>query len=193
MPTAPRGFTLVEALVALSITAIAGAVLLLSVDNVLSTTNDAVDRTIAQGMANQLIDEVVGLRYCESDNPHEFSLGPTGSENRGVKRDRYDDTDDFDGYEASPPRDRWGNSLGQMDNSGDGRPSALRSSTTEFQQWRQKIAVYYVSASNPDVRLPDWLPSDYRAVEVIIEREAPNGAVRPLAQVRRVFCYVPAQ
>jgi hypothetical protein len=46
----------------------AGAVLLLATEGVLKTTNDAVAQTIAQGMAAQLIDEVLGARYCAAAN-----------------------------------------------------------------------------------------------------------------------------
>ena len=185
------GFSLIEALVALSITAMAGSVLLLAVEGVLTTTNDAVDQTVAQGIAAQVIDEVLGSRYCAATNPYETTLGPTSTERRGVKRDRYNDTDDYNGYQATPPRNLWGVELGQGDNLGGNRPEALRNSLTQFQYWTQKIEVYYVSAADPTVRLSDNQPSDYRAVEVTIERAEPNGSVRPLAKVRRVFCYVP--
>lgn len=185
------GFSLIEALVALSITAMAGSVLLLAVEGVLGTTNDAVDQTIAQGMATQLIDEVLGKQYSEGSNPYETNLGPQPNEDKGEKRDRYDDTDDFDGYTASPPKDLSGVVLGQGDGNGGSRPPALRSPTSEFAKWRQKVEVYYVSAADPTLRLPDSQPSDYRAVEVTIERVEPNGSVRPLAKMRRVFCYVP--
>mgnify|MGYP003343051482 CR=1 FL=1 len=52
------GFSLIEALIALSITSIAGAVLLLSVQSSLDTTIEAVDKTIADGIAQQTIDEM---------------------------------------------------------------------------------------------------------------------------------------
>ena len=41
-----------------------------------------------------------------------------------------------------------------------------------------------------EVGLPVIFGAD-RAVEVTIERTEPNGAVRPLAVMRRVYCYVP--
>ena len=47
------GFSLIEALLALTITALAGSVLLLSVDTSLDTTTQAVERTIADGIAQQ--------------------------------------------------------------------------------------------------------------------------------------------
>jgi type II secretory pathway pseudopilin PulG len=185
------GFTLIEAMVSLSVVAMAGSVMLLAVEGVLSTTNDAVDQTIAEGMAMQLIDEVLGCRFSETPNAWETTLGPSTTEFRGHKRDRFNDTDDFDGFVTSPPRDSYAVLLGQGDYRGNSRPTALCNSNTEFQNWRQKIEVYYVSESDPRIRLPDHQPSDFRAVEVTIERIEPNGAARPLANLRRVFCYVP--
>ncbi len=45
-----RGFSLIEALIALSITALAGAVLLLSVESSLQTSTAAVEQTVAEGL-----------------------------------------------------------------------------------------------------------------------------------------------
>lgn len=184
------GFSLIEAMVALSITTMAGAVLLLATEGVLQTTNDAVDQTIAQGMAIQLIDEVLGARYAAADNPHETTLGPSSYEKQGAQRNLFNDTDDFNGYLASPPRDRDGKPLGQGNAEGGNRHASLRSPGSDFQNWRQRIEVYYVDPNNPSVRRPNSSPTDYRAVEVTIERIEPNGSVRPLAKMRRVFCHV---
>lgn len=186
-----RAFSLIEAMVALSITAMAGAVLLLATEGVLKVTNDAVAQTVAQGMAAQLIDEVLGARYCATTNPYETSLSASAWEKSGPGRSRYNDTDDFNKYSAAPPVDMWGKSLGQGDDSGGMRHPELRSSSTEFQDWRQTIEVYYVDPSDPSVRRADSQPTDYRAVEVTISRTEANGSIRPLAKMRRVFCYVP--
>jgi type II secretory pathway pseudopilin PulG len=196
-PNHRQAFSLIEAMVALSITAMAGAVLLLTTEGVLKTTNDAVAQTIAQGMAAQLIDEVLGARYATGNDPYETSLSASAYEKAGVGRERFNDTDDYNGHTSSPPTDPWGIPLGQGagDTNGDGvgelRHPALRSPGDDFRKWRQKIEVYYVDPANPSIRKPNTQPTDYRAVEVTIERIEPNGAVRPLAKMRRVFCYVP--
>jgi type II secretory pathway pseudopilin PulG len=189
--TQRTAFSLIEAMVALSITAMAGAVLLLATQGVLETTNDAVAQTIAQGMATQLIDEVLGARYCGGTDPYETTLGGSASERAGGNRDRFNDTDDYDDFSAQPPEDTYGNALGQGDWNGNFRHPALRSPGDPFNQWRHRIEVYYVNPSDPTVRRPDSQPTDYRAVEVTIERIENDGAVRPLCTMRRVFCYVP--
>jgi hypothetical protein len=143
-------------------------------------------------MAAQLIDEVLGARYCEvADDPYQVSLGPNNVEAAGDGRSRYNDTDDYHNFTAMPPEDPFGQPLGQGDESGDPRHPALRSPGNDFSSWRQRIEVYYVDPADPTVRRASTQPSDYRAVEVTIERIEPNGSVRPLATQRRVFCYVP--
>jgi type II secretory pathway pseudopilin PulG len=183
------GFTLIEAMVALSITAMAGAVLLLCTQGVLQTTNDCVDQTIAQGMAMQLIDEVMGARYSPDSDPYPTTLAPTVYERAGSGRERFNDTGDWHGLVVSPPQDYFGRPLGQGDGAGYVRHSALQASPTTFANWRQNVRVYYVNENNPRNEHPN--PTNYRAVEVTIERVEPDGDIRPLARVRRVFCYVP--
>lgn len=185
-------FSLIEAMVALSITAMAGAVLLLATEGVLETTNDAVAQTIAQGMAAQLIDEVIGARYHEpGDSPYSTSLTANSYERGGTGRERYNDADDYNGYISTPPKDLYGRELGKGAEDGRLRNVNFRAPGQDFTKWTQRIEVYYVSATNPTLRRPASQPTDYRAVEVTIERKEPNGSVRPLAKLRRVFCYVP--
>ncbi len=187
-----KGFSLVEAMVALSITAMAGSVLLLATEGVLKTTNDAVAQTTAQGMAAQLIDEVMGARYhAATGNPYETVLSASVYEKSGSGRERYDDTDDFNNYSASPPLDTYGVELGKGDDYGGNRHPNFRSPGDDFANWRQRVVVYYVDPSDPTRRLPGFQTSDYRAVEVTIERTESNGGIRPLAKLRRVYCYVP--
>lgn len=185
-------FSLVEAMVALSITAMAGAVLLLATEGVLKTTNDAVAQTIAQGMAAQLIDEVLGARYHDPASTYdETSLTANTYEKNGLGRERYNDTDDYNGVLTRPPKDSYGIVLGKGDDIGGYRHPAFQSPGQDFSTWRQKIEIYYVDPANPKVRRLNSQPTDYRAVEVTIERIETNGSVRPLAKLRRVFCYVP--
>jgi type II secretory pathway pseudopilin PulG len=191
--TPPRlGFSLIEAIVALSITAMAGAVLLLATEGVLKTTNDAVAQTIAQGMAAQLIDEVLGARYNEPDvSPYQTSLGPNSAELAGNGRERFNDSDDYHNFLAQPPIDCWGKAVGTGNDAGGLRHPAFAPPGDDFANWRQRIEVFYVNAADPSIRLTGSNTSDYRAVEVTIERIEPNGSIRPLAKQRRVFCYVP--
>jgi hypothetical protein len=122
--------------------------------------------------------------------PYESSLGPEAGESSGVSRVKFDDADDYNGYLAAPPVDFWGDVLGSGGSS-TGRHPSLANQGNDFSAWRQRIEVYYVDPANPQTRRANNQPSDYRAVEVTIERIETNGSIRPLATARRVFCYVP--
>jgi prepilin-type N-terminal cleavage/methylation domain-containing protein len=188
----PRGFSLVEALVALSIVTIAGAALLVQVGGESRFSVESVDYTVAQGIAQQLMDEIAGCKYVsDSQAPTSNVFGPTAWELAGVGRQRYDDIDDYDGYTASPPVDRYGVALGTNDAFGNMRHAQFRTAAGAFTGWRETVNVYYVSNADPSVRMAAGAPSNYRAVEVIITyTDAVEGAVE-LARLRRLFCYVP--
>jgi len=176
----------------MSITAIAAAALLLGITGGLQTTSDALEQEIARGMAQQLMDEVLGARYMAvGESPYNTHLSRSLYESLGSGRERYNDVDDYNGLRIQPPEDLWGVELGSDDGEGDLRHPAFRGPAGFFDQWRQKIDVYYVSPANPAVRLPAGEVSDYRAIEVRIDRVDPERGSRQLARLRRVVAYVP--
>jgi type II secretory pathway pseudopilin PulG len=194
--TAVRGrfsaFTLVEALVAIAMTAIAGSVLLLGTASSLQTSEDALQRTIANGMAQQLMDEALGGRYMEfGGSPYDAVPAPGGAELSGGGRRLYDDVGDFNGFRGQPPTDLYGVALGTDNGQGGQRPAAFQCPAGFFQNWRQEIDVYYVDGGNPAVRLAPGRTSDYRAVEVRVVYNDPSRGARELARIRRVVAYVP--
>ncbi len=189
----PAAFTLVEALVAISITAIGGTALLLGISSSLQTTDHALLETVATGMARQLLDEVVGSRYCAADggSPYQTYLGPSAYEADGEGRERYDDIDDFHGFRSRPPVDPWGVELGTDDGEGGQRLAAFRATARFFENWRQEIDVYYVDESDLSTRLGAGQVSDYRVVEVRIVLVDPDHGERVLAKANQVVAYVP--
>ncbi len=185
------GFTLIEALVAISLTAIAGSTLLLGVTTSLKTTDDTMRETIAQGMAQQLMDEAVGCRYMElGDTAYATTLGPGVLETVAGARKRFDDIGDFNGFRSQPPTDSYGIALGTDDGQGGQRNAAFRCDAGYFQNWRQEIDVYYVADSDLTARLPSGTTSDYRVVEVRIVYVDPDRGDRELAKIRQVVPYV---
>lgn len=198
----PRAaFTLIEALVSISITAIAGSVLLSGIGGSVQTASDALSQTVALGMAQQLMDEAIGNAYKEPGvgDPATLPLGPDGAEQNVGSRKLFDDTDDYNTLRSQPPTDFWGIELGKDDGTGVARhrnfwaPTTLfdngREEVIFFHGWRQEVDVYYVSESNLTTRLPAGQYSDYRIVEVRIVRDEPGGS-RELANLRRVVAYV---
>jgi type II secretory pathway pseudopilin PulG len=191
MRRATGGFTLVEALVAISIAAIAGSALLLGVSSSIQGADDAMRRTIAYGMAQQLMDEVVGSRYIPlGGNAYDTTIGPSAAKIAAGTRQAFDAIGDFNGYRCKPPKDPYGIALGADNGQGATRNAAFQCSGTFLQNWRQEVDVYYVSDTNLTTKLAAGQTSDYRAVEVrIVYDDSKSGPVT-LAKIRRVVTYL---
>jgi type II secretory pathway pseudopilin PulG len=187
------GFTLVEAMVSLSITAVAGSALLLGVASSMDTAHVIVEETIAAGLAQQLMDEVAGSRYAEAGSGgYQPTLGTEAGE-AGSNRERFDDLDDFNNAGFQPPCDYWGVTLGADDGEGGQRHPNFQVPPGYFDRWLEAAEVYYVSNADMTTRLPAGQTSDYRAVHVRVYLNDPEKGPRLRAELRRVFAYVPAQ
>ena len=185
-----RGFSLVEALVALTIMTMAGSVMLLAIESCLTTTSDAVDTLIADGMASQLLDEISVRRFmAPGDTPLSIS-GPNATESAGSGRERFNDLDDYRNVSSLPAKGMWGETLGTGNDSGSTRNANFCIPSTQFTNWRQRVDIYFVNATNHSQKLTSGT-SYYRAVEVNIERVNADGSVIPLAKRRRVYAYLP--
>ena len=185
-------FTLIEALAAIAVVAIAGSVLLLGTASSIQSTDDAMRRTIAYGMAQQLVDEVVGCRYMELGcSAHDTVLKPSAAKAAGGTREKFNDSDDFNGWRSQPPKDLYGITLGTDDGQGGQRSASFQCRSGFLQNWRQEIDVYYVNDTNLMTALPAGQTSDYRVVEVRIINNDPTRGPSELAKIRRVVTYVP--
>jgi prepilin-type N-terminal cleavage/methylation domain-containing protein len=187
----PQGFSLLEALVAITIMAIAGSAILWGVTSAVQATDDNLQQALAVGMAQQLMDEIIGARYhAVGSDAYEYPLSASSWEKNGQGRERYNDIDDYNGLRYEPPIEHHGTEIGMGDGTGDLRHPAFRVGHDYFNNWRQEIDVYYVDPDDFTRRLPPWSTSDYRAVEVRIVREVTGSDPRILAQLRQVVCYV---
>ena len=192
-----KGFTLIEAMLALSIVSIAGSAILVGLANSIDSTVESVDRTVALGMAQQLMHEIEGKRYAGAGlGPYQAasSFGANSTERAGLERERYDDLDDFDGYTTSAnsaPTDPWGIALGQDDADGDSRHTSFRIASDLYTDWRYDVQVYYVDPDDLSQSNSSGSTSDYRAVEVRVYIDDADGSAREIASLRKVFSYVP--
>jgi hypothetical protein len=185
---------MLEGAVAIFLASIAGSVLVLGTLSSASTTENTLNECIAMGMAQQLMDEVVGTRYClysatGADTAHDAVLAPIASHTCNGTRQLFTDNEDFNGFQSSPPVDAWGITLGTDDGSGGQRPANFQAPTARYANWQQKISVYYVS--EPNWATPATSPTNYRAVVVTISYLDPLRGLQPLATLRRVIGYVP--
>ncbi len=191
-PGTRRGFSLIEAMVAISIMAIAGSALLWGVSGAIQTTDDNLQQTLAIGMAQQLMDEIVGNRYhAIGGDGYEYPMSASSWEKSGLGRERYNDIDDFNGLRTSPPVEVYGTAVGKGDDTGEFRHPNFRVVHDYFKNWRQEVDVFYANPDNLSQNLSGGTTSDYRAIEVRIVREDPGLAPRVLAKLRQVVAYVP--
>src|SRR5262249_3311612 len=124
--TCRRGFTLIEALLATTLAAIAGTALLDGIYGSVENTRAAQEQTIAAGLAQQMMDEIAGKMYCAVRNqPYETTLGPSSTEQAGIGRSLYNDIDDYNGVRNAPPLDPWNISIGNDDGQGGTRYSSM--------------------------------------------------------------------
>ena len=118
---------MIEVMVAMLLMGIAGSVLVLGTGSSAQTTEDALNECIAMGMAQQLLDEVVGTRYSPysstgADTAHAATLGPSVAQVCNGTRQLFNDSGAFNGYQSTPPVDQWGVALGTDNGSGGQRP-----------------------------------------------------------------------
>jgi type II secretory pathway pseudopilin PulG len=181
----PGGFTLIEALVATTVTVLAGSAILLALESSLRSTEMAREQSIGQGIAQQLLDEVACAKYPPAGSaPQPPALGA------GSSRAAFDDIDDYHGY-SSVPADRWGRPLGTGGVGGTQRHPLLRLRDGYFSHWQTTIEVYFVSDSNLSQPLTGGQTSNHRAVRVRVVVNDPVGASRQVAEAQRVFANVP--
>lgn len=169
------GFTLVEAMISISLAALAGGVLLVGINSSIQVTDDAMHETIALGMAQQLMDEVVGNLWG-------------GSTTSGVRSD-FNEIGDFNGYASQPPVDAWGIALGKDDGLGAQRHANLQANSVLLDRFKQYVRVYYVNPASPSIALTSGT-SECVAVEVRILYAQTGTATKELVRLRRVISHV---
>ena len=162
---------------------------MLGISTSLQTTNTGMYGTIARGLAQQLMDEIVGNRYCELGvDPYQYPLGPGADE---TSRQFYDDSDDYNGLRTQPPKDFYGVALGKDNGTGGQRNPLFQTPNGFLDNWKQEVDVYYVSSTDLKTKLAAGQTSDYRMVEVRIIYNDPVRGARSLAELKRVLPYVP--
>lgn len=174
-----------ESLMAVAIAALMGAALLYAVTGSLTTSQVITERAAAQGLANMLMEEIAQAKYSEDiSDPYQYPLVPGTGE--GPFRRTFDDVDDFNGYEMSPPEDIWGIPLGTGDEAGGLRNTLLQVNDAFLKDFRVTVDVYYADDDDPSVNLAPGVKSDSKAVEINVYLDRPTGTT-PLATLRRVF------
>ncbi len=179
------GISMVEALVAVTVTTIAGAALLTSIGAAVRSSTDAAHLAVARGLAEQMMDKIAAVRFPDDDIQQP---SPTTREN-------FDDIDDYNGWSSSPVQDRNGRALGtEGDAAASGaefRPTSLRPDTRFLNRLTRRVEVERI---RPD---PDsgWSivseHTNFRRVTVRVDDTNSQSNTKVLADISRVFSLVP--
>ncbi|WP_347244248.1 type II secretion system protein, partial [Thermogutta sp.] len=127
-------FTLVEVLVAVALLATVTAAVVLALGVIMQNSEELVIRELAEGLAQDLMDEILNCRYCEAGLSPYAPLGPSPAEKATGNRSLFDDIDDYAGLVDQPPHDKWGRLLGRESDSGERPPPAIASGLENFRR-----------------------------------------------------------
>ena len=179
------GFSMVEALIAVTITTIGGAALLTSIGAAVRTSTDAAHRAVARGLAEQMIDEIAAQRFPAPINP-------TPS---GTSRSSFDDIDDYDGWSARPPQDREGHPMGTEGGTDSGvavpRLDAMRPDLDLIGRFTRRVDVERIQPNSSSGWTVVSQHTNYRRVTVRVNYTDGQSNIATLAEISRIFTYVP--
>lgn len=108
-----QGFSLLEATLSTMLMGIVMVTALHSVGAAQRRERDASDRVVGQQLASALLSEILLQSYKDAEGLA-TDLGPETGETIG-NRALFDDVDDYSGWSSSPPQDRSGNILPNLD------------------------------------------------------------------------------
>jgi MSHA pilin protein MshD len=156
---ARRGFTLIESLI--SVLIVSGVLLaaLRTFGAIARVRLIETDRTLAYGLADQMLKEVMQC-YFKEIHGGGSTLGPDPGETRAT----YDDVDDYDGLSDSPPQLKDGTVL------------------TEFTGWTRSVSVTCVRPESPAVAANAGDPQVLKRIVVTVK--SPRGVTISLVGLR---------
>ena len=178
-----RGFTLVESLIAVSLTTLACGALLTTIGSTVQISTDSTYTVIAQGMADQLMDEMASVKF-----PHTTDVLTMVS---GTVRAIFNNLDDYNGWNASPPQTRDGMTLGtermMMGNSSVQRPTDFQADPRFVSRFRQQVTVEKIAEDTGGAWIVVTSVTPLRRVTVTISYTDARNQTKVLAVQTRVF------
>ena len=181
-PGVRHGITLIETVIAISLTTFAAGALLSALASSVQISTDSLHAAIANGLADQLMDEIASVKF------------PTGSgSSPGAGRTGFRDLDSYNGYSVSPPLAQSGSAIGQEGTSSSGtpmtRPQQFQPDPRLLSRYRQQVTVEKVVESGST-----WVvaaqSSTLRRVTVTITYTDATGKSAALASQVRIFSNV---
>src|SRR6187401_93638 len=126
-PKSRPGLTLIEVVASTMIVGLMAVAALNALGAATKSANSIGNRAVAAGLADELMSEILMQSYSDPDGSPVF--GHETGETTNV-RSTFDDVDDYDGWNATPPQYRDGTAIPDRTN------------------WRQRVTVTYVSPTN---------------------------------------------
>lgn len=182
------GFTLLESLVSVTITAIAGTALFSAIGASLGTSYSAMNHNIATGLADQMLDELAAVRFpVDTDTRPGFQSS----------REYFDDLDDYDNWSSTPPENKQGYSLGRepltiLEKYPISRPSMLRPDSDFLNRLTREVTVERIQPASDGSWETTKTHTSYRRVTVTIKLVMnANSPGQVITEATRIFSYVP--
>ena len=154
-----NGFSLVEVIVLLVVISIAAAPMTTLLYQTLSDRAHASMQIMATSLAQGVMEEILSKDYEDPDG----SPGSFGTEEGA--RINYDDVDDYDGLDNTPPRDSQGNAL------------------SSFSGFRTRVVVENVAAASPGGSAEPDASTDFKRVTVTVSWNDGSKLVRLLGLI----------
>lgn len=181
-----RGISMVESLIAVAVTAVAGGALLSSLGAAVQASTHASDALIARGLADQLMDEVRAARFPQDGDVR--SLDST--------RESFDDLDDYHGWSARPPVDRSGIALGQeglmSGNVRQSRMTVLQADPSALANFTREVIVEPVESDGSGGWMAADASADSRRITVRVRYTDARLNSSTLAEVIQIISHVPS-
>ena len=164
------GFSLVELIVTIAIFAVAAAGIFGSMSFALAHQSDSIIRTKEEALARSYFEQISARKYDElTPEGGVPKCSPCSSDSAfddGEVRANFDDVDDFDGLDESPPR------------SDDGTVMA------NFPGYRVQVDVRYLLAAEQTL-LGFGSSEDAKVIEILVQ--APGSSVKSFTTLRANF------
>lgn len=148
-----RGLTLFEVVASTMIVGMMAVAALNALGAASKSANNIGNRAVALGLADELMSEIVQTTY---NDPNQTPVLGRESGEAATPRSGFDDVDDYNGWNQSPPQYRDGTTIPDRTN------------------WRQKVTVAYVQPANPTLATPSNVDQGVKRIKVTIEY---NGKV----------------
>src|SRR6476619_5989062 len=127
-PNRCRGLTLIEVVASTMIVGLMAVAALNALGAATKSANSIGTRAVAAALADELMSEILMQPYSDQDGSSVF--GPESGESF-IPRADFDDVDDYNGWNASPPQYRDGTTI------------------PDRATWKQRVVVTRVVPSNP--------------------------------------------